>query len=224
MFFVYIYIYKDYYKLTTIKRIMWPFSEQKKTISREKEEKKEPEPEKKPEKGSNYEFSEIDRERALEARRSASERRALIQEQQDRLKDLQAQKRALDLERQIKRLEEQLNGDDDETEEPEEPENADPLAIIAAGFLQGMNKPQAPIMAPQNNLITHAPEPLDFTDEEIKSIIDTIPKSQLAIAQKLPDSAIIKLIMQRLPYISDSSAKRGLEFLKKKDLVIKNGK
>jgi hypothetical protein len=100
---------------------------------------------------------------------------------------------------------EKLAVNDDESEDSYLKKKA--IDLILSGQKQ---QQQAPIPPNQTTLT----EPVNYSDDELKQILEVTPKRQLNILKRMPEKVIVSHIKVALPNCDEDSLNRALEMLK----------
>ena len=162
----------------------------------------------------NHEFTDLDREKAVSAKRARNEtleleeklkREELLLEYQLRAEEIRAKIEECKLRR------EELNSTEEETHGSFE----DALMLKLLDKLNPSQNPSIGAMPP-TSISTKAPIEVNFTDEQLKAYIDSVPKIARTIARKAPVAELEEQIKQHQPNISKDSLNRAVAMLKAK--------
>lgn len=116
----------------------------------------------------------------------------------------------LRLDAEAARYQEQIDRYSYVDEEEHENPTIDPMMGLLVGLLG--NKGQSP-----QNVANSQPQQVDLTEGEISEIMGRFP-SEVAMAQKMPDTVIRKMLKSKFPYLSDNSLDLGLAAIKKTEV------
>lgn len=151
----------------------------------------------------NHEFTDEDREHALEMRR--------LRQQTARMREKMA---LIEQRRELEELKAEL---EEEANEPEEED--DPMmkifAPMLANQLNSFSKPaphsnnEAPPLLNQQEQVLEKPQ---YSDEDIRNYLKTIPKLKLALAKRMDKQKVYEMINEQIP-LSIPEFERGYQIL-----------
>lgn len=94
-------------------------------------------------------------------------------------------------------------------EEDDEPESGDSNEALLATILAPMLARQQPAAAPQPAMPA-VPSKRSYSDAEISTLLDAIPKNIRKVVKKLPDDALIARAKQYAPDADDDTIQRAI--------------
>lgn len=161
---------------------------------------------------SGYKFNDTDRFHSQEVRRLNNEIKRLQKERE--LRDLEAR-----LEEEKERLEEQLQDDDEQEEEEDVNPDAQVmtiwLPIIKSIFSGNKQESQTLVDNPDlRGLPVEAVNKVHYTDEEIATLMEQIPKKAIKIAKGMDDVSLRKHITAYQPHLDEDSIQRAIAALR----------
>lgn len=107
----------------------------------------------------------------------------------------------------LEALQDELYGDEDE----EEPAGGSNEALLASILMPMLTKQQAP---PQQQITPPAPSKRHYSDAEIHTLLEMIPRSMRKIAKKLPDDALIARARQHAPDADDETIEKAISIVR----------
>lgn len=159
---------------------------------------------------SGYELDDMDRLHATQTKQLRAEMKKIQQEIQ-----IEKQKFELDkLRAEQEQLRQELFGDDEEDEEDEEPSpEALFLPILLNAFKPGQQPAQEQFFqqqAPSKEQV----QLVQYTDNEIREIMNKLPKKYIKLARNLDDNTIRKFIHSHQPGLNPETVDRALKILR----------
>jgi G3E family GTPase len=149
----------------------------------------------------NYDFSDLDREQAVQKRKVNAELRKVKQE----IEIAKAKAELYDLQEIL----EEYNAEEEPAEEIKEGLSLEDTLLLK--LLGGVNLSgiQTPIQT-----ATEEKKPFSLSDEEIRSFIVSQPKAAIKAAKALPDAILKERIKAQLPEIDEDSVNRAIAILR----------
>jgi len=152
----------------------------------------------------NYNFDEKDREISSEIRRKNAEIKQKEQELKLKTIQLEQEIKQRELELKLAELESQFEEDSPDVEE----NNPDSMLMaMMAGIMQ--NKQQSPIS--ENKPVV---QELNLSEEQIKEMVDKIPKMYRKIANTWNDEQLTNFIKGQIPNISNNSISIAIQYIR----------
>lgn len=161
---------------------------------------------KRKDKRNNHSFDETDRHLSLEMRRLNAEKKRVLQE-------IEIANAQYELERTRMRLEEMYEDDEEETTQTD---LSSPDALLTTLLSQILLKGQ---QNNQNSSVNTSPlqnpSVVELSQEQIKNIVDSIPKSTLKQIKKMNEEQRISLAKNYMPNLNDQQIKQISEYIGK---------
>lgn len=157
-----------------------------------------------------HDLNDDDRDLSLQVRRN----NALIRQKRQ---ELEFERMRLEHQLEIEKLQRELDelraeGEDDE--EDDAPDGTDAImAALVGSILQGKNPVVSPNQGPQQPE-TIVPKTRKYSDEEIRVLLEAVPKHYRAIMKKLPDDALLARARQYAPDADEESLNRAISMVR----------
>lgn len=145
---------------------------------------------------NNHQFSEEERELSLERRRLNAE-----------LKRLEQKKRIEETKFELEQLKNELYGEEDTEIDNDNGLETQLLSLLAPLLMKKQTEQPTEQQQPVNMKI-------DLTTEQIKEVLNSIPKAVLKKIKKLDDETIKKLALSQNPYLSEKTLNEAVILVK----------
>jgi hypothetical protein len=151
----------------------------------------------------NHDFSEQDREFSINVRKLKMEE-----------KKLEYERRKLEHDVAMAELQEKLE-DIRSAYEPETEEGSDGADAMMMGLLSSiLMKGNAPVAVSASSTTPTPNTKERLTDEQLREILDTVPKGYRKLAKGMSDETLTGLIRSKLPNLDDDSINRGIQLIR----------
>jgi len=165
--------------------------------------------------GRQHRLTEEDREKAAEVNKARFELQRLKIEKEKAILEMEQKKRELQLERDMAKLQEEINAYSDSDDD--DAEDASPEKMLTGLFMSSLlnkNPPQnnGGVVSQVSPLLSSPP--LSLSDEQLYEIWETVPKQYRKIAKSLTDEQINALISSKVGNVDTDTRTRALNIIR----------